>query len=66
MEEEKLRQLKEMQEQMITLRNDNSLLTGITFNTLAGDIHIAKREIVTSMIDSMIKYLKDEIKYKER
>ena len=66
MEEEKLRQLKSLQAQMIALRTDNSLLTGITFTTMAGDIHIAKKEIAISLLDSMIKYLKDEIKYNER
>lgn len=64
--EEELRKLKALQEQMKTLRSDNSLLTGITFNTLAGDIHIAKKEIAIYMLDHMIKYLKDEIKYNER
>lgn len=66
MEEEKLHQLKALQEQMKALRNDSSLLTGITFNTLAGNVHIAKKEIAISMVDSMIKYLKEEIKYNER
>ncbi len=66
MEEERLCQLKALQEQMKTLRRDNTLLTGITFNTLAGDVKIAKREIATYLLDSMIKYIKDEIKYSER
>ena len=66
MEEERLHQLKALQVQMINLRNDNSLLTGVTFNTMAGDIHIAKKEIAISLVDSMIKYLKEEIKYYER
>lgn len=51
---------------MMSLRKDNSLLTGITFNTFAGDIHISNKEIVLCMVDSMIKYLKDEIEYNEK
>ena len=50
----------------MNLRKDSSLVTGVTFNTLAGDIHISKKEIAVSLLDSIIKYLKDEIKYKER
>lgn len=66
MHEKKLSVLKSMQEQMMSLRKDNSLLTGITFNTFAGDIHISNKEIVLCMVDSMIKYLKDEIEYNEK
>ena len=66
MQEERLRQLKSFQEQMKTLRKDDSLLTGVTLNTLAGDIRIVKKEIAVFLLDSVIKYIKDEIKYNER
>ena len=51
---------------MKTLRKDDSLLTGVTLNTLAGDIRIVKKEIAVFLLDSVIKYIKDEIKYNER
>lgn len=66
MEETELHKLESLKEQMMNLRKDSSLVTGVTFNTLAGDIHISKKEIAVSLLDSIIKYLKDEIKYKER
>ncbi|SEA79885.1 hypothetical protein SAMN04487851_11468 [Prevotella sp. tc2-28] len=66
MQEERLCQLKSFQEQMKTLRKDDSLLTGVTFNTLAGDIRIVKKEVAVFLLDSVIKYIKDEIKYNER
>ena len=64
--EEKLQKLKSLQMQMITLRNDSSLLTGITFNTLAGDIHIEKKGTAISLLDCFIKDLKEEIDYLEK
>lgn len=66
MAEERVQELKALQEQMVALRNDSSLLTGVTFTTLAGDIHIARKEVAVSLIDCLIKDIKDEIKYQER
>ena len=61
MEEPKSKQLHEQYEQMVRLRNDSSLLTGFTFNTLAGDISIDNRRRAVFLLDYYIKELFDEI-----
>ena len=61
--EEKISVLKERREQLIRLRNDSSLVTGVTFNTVAGDIIIENRETALSLIDFQISEIQKRITY---
>lgn len=62
---ERIKQLKQQYEQMTRLRDDNSLLTGFTLNTLAGNIQIASKRKALLILDYYIKELQNEIKYEE-
>ena len=61
MDEQRLQQLNEQYEQMLRLRGDSSLLSGFTFNTVAGDIVIGNQHKATMLLDYYIKELQDEI-----
>lgn len=55
--------LREHYEQIVRLRNDSSLISGFTINTLAGDIHIRDRRRALLLIDYYIKDLQDLITF---
>lgn len=61
MEGTQIEKLQQQYEQMVRLRNDNSLLTGFSFNTVAGTVSIDNKHKATLMLDYYIKELKDEI-----
>ena len=52
-----------MREQMLRLRNDSSIVSGVTFNTVAGDIRIDNRETALLMIDYLISDIQKQITY---
>lgn len=61
MDEQRLQQLNEQYEQMVRLRGDISLLSGFTFNTVAGDISIENPRKAAILLDYYIKELQDEL-----
>lgn len=63
MNERRISILKEQREQLIRLRNDSSLVTGVTFNTVAGDIRVENRETALSLIDFQISEIQKQITY---
>ena len=63
MNEERISVLKEQREQLIRLRNDSSLVTGVTFNTVAGDIKFENKETALSLIDFQISEIQKQITY---
>lgn len=63
MKEEKISELTQRRDQLLRLRNDSSLLTGITFNTVAGDIKIDNRETALLMTDYLISDIQKQITY---
>lgn len=63
MKEERLTVLKEQREQLIRLRNDSSLVIGVTFNTVAGDIEFKNRDTALSLIDFQISEIQKQITY---
>ena len=63
MEQNDLNHLLEMRAQMLRLRNDDGLVTGVTFNTLAGDIVISRKETALMLIDTLISDIQKQISY---
>ena len=63
MKEEKIKELAEMRDQMVRLRNDSSLVTGVTFNTVAGDIRIGRQDTALLVIDYIISDIQKQINY---
>ena len=63
MEKEKITELTQRREQMLRLRNDSSLVSGVTFNTVAGDIRIDNKETALLMIDYLISDIQKQITY---
>ena len=63
MKEERIMELTQMREQMLRLRNDSSIVSGVTFNTVAGDIRIDNRETALLMIDYLISDIQKQITY---
>ena len=63
MKEEKISELTHRRDQLLRLRNDSSLLTGITFNTVAGDIKIDNKETALLMTDYLISDIQKQITY---
>ena len=63
MKEERITILTQQREQMLRLRNDSSLVNGVTFNTVAGDIRIDNRETALVLIDYLISDIQKQINY---
>lgn len=63
MKEEKIQQLTQMRDQMIRLRNDSSLVKGVTFNTVAGDIRLDNKDTALLLIDYLISDVQKQINY---
>ena len=63
MKEEKIQALAQMRDQMSKLRNDSSLVTGVTFNTVAGDIRLDRQETALLLIDYLISDIQKQINY---
>lgn len=63
MKEERINELMEMRDQMIRLRNDSSLIRGLTFHTVAGDIRLDNKETALLMIDYLISDIQKQITY---
>ena len=61
--EQKIKRLSELRDQLLRLRNDDGLVTGVTFNTLAGDISVMRKETALMLIDVMIGDLQQQINY---
>ncbi len=64
--EEVIEKLVKQREQMLRLRNDSSLLQGITIRTLAGDIRIDKAETALMLLDHIIDDIQKQINYQLR
>lgn len=63
MEKQRITELIAQREQMLRLRNDDSLVKGVTFNTVAGDIRLDNREIALLLIDCLISDIQKQINY---
>jgi hypothetical protein len=63
MKEERITILTQQREQMLRLRNDDSLICGVTFNTVAGDIRIDNKETALVLIDYLISDIQKQINY---
>lgn len=63
MVEKKIDTLVKQREQMLRLRNDSSLLQGVTLRTLAGDIRIDKPETALMLLDHIIDDIQKQINY---
>lgn len=63
---DRIKQLTELREQMLRLRNDDGLVTGVTFNTLAGDISIVRKETALMLIDCVVSDIQKQISYMSR
>lgn len=57
---ERAKVVEAMRRKMMHLRKDESLITGVTFNTLAGDIKVGTKERALTLLDHFIKDLQDE------
>ena len=63
MKEERIIELTQRREQMLRLRNDDSLICGVTFNTVAGDIRIDNKETALLLMDYLISDIQKQITY---
>lgn len=63
MKEKEIGILIQQRDQMLRLRNDSSIITGITFNTVAGDVTLAKKETALLLIDYLISDIQKQITY---
>lgn len=61
----KLNQLREQYSQMVRLRKNEKLVTGFTFNTIAGNIKFNDAKKAVLLLDHFIKELQQEIMYEE-
>jgi hypothetical protein len=62
-QEEKVAKLTEKRDQLLKLRNDSSLVVGVTFNTVAGDIRIDNKETALLLLDYLISDTQKRINY---
>ena len=63
MKTEKIQELTERRDQMLRLRNDSSLVKGVTFNTVAGDIRLDNKETALLLMDYLISDIQKQITY---
>ena len=64
--EQNLEKLLALREQLLQLRTDEGLVTGVTFNTLAGDICIKRKETALMLIDCLISDIQKQINYQTK
>ena len=60
---EELNKLVEQREQLLRLRKDKSIMVGITFNTVAGDIKYENPQIAVLLLDYFISDIQKRITY---
>ncbi len=60
---EEIRKLKKVQEQYLQLRNEK-LATGITIKTMIGNFEVNNQQMVTAVLDFLIREVSDQIKQK--
>ena len=58
---EDIRQLEKLRDAYQRIRGE-SLATGITINTLAGDYPIKNQQVVSAVLDFLIREVSDQIK----
>lgn len=60
---EEIRKLRKVQEQYLQLRNEK-LATGITIKTMIGSFEVNNQQMVTAVLDFLIREVSDQIKQK--
>ena len=63
MKEEMIDKLAQLRDQMLRIRNDSSLVKGVTFNTVAGDIRLDNKDTALLLIDYLISDVQKQINY---